>query len=404
MRLLKNSIFLAVASTHLVVDMLGSQLALLAAFLSQSLSLTNVGIGMVVAGYRLSSALTQPVFGWLADRVGPRWLVAGGLLWTAGFISLAVASPGPATLPFLVLAGLGSGAFHPSGAMEATRLGQEYFSGRATTAAAYFFLFGQIGWTLGPAVEGALLGGFSVYGLFFVTALALPVALFVAFQLGPQVRFEDHAKSADIGLESELHAGWLAFLAFVLLVAMRSWASDCVVTFLPKYILEQGVQVANVGLLTATFMGGIAVGGLVGGALSDRLDKRTTILMTLLPAAPLLFLLPRLGTTGWVFLVIPLTGALLGASHSPIVVLAQSLMPGRMATASGLILGFIFSAGALGTLVTGSLADLYGLQIVFQLSAFLAFGAAVLTLTLQGKRKASPGRAAAETLPNSLGD
>jgi len=103
MRLLKNSVFLAVASTHLVVDMLGSQLALLAAFLSQALSLTNVGIGMVVAGYRLSSALTQPVFGWLADRVGPRWLVAGGLLWTAGFISLAVVSPGPATLPFLEL-------------------------------------------------------------------------------------------------------------------------------------------------------------------------------------------------------------------------------------------------------------------------------------------------------------
>ena len=102
MRLLKNSIFLAVASTHLVVDMLGSQLALLAAFLSQALSLTNVGIGMVVAGYRLSSALTQPVFGWLADRVGPRWslrkeTVPPGVPQKAGHPSVAgiLATSGP---------------------------------------------------------------------------------------------------------------------------------------------------------------------------------------------------------------------------------------------------------------------------------------------------------------------
>lgn len=404
MRLLKNTIFFAVASTHLVIDMLGSQLALLAAYLSQSLSLNNVGIGMIVAGFRLASALTQPIFGWVADRIGPRWLVAGGLLWTASFISLAVAFPGAATLPLLILAGLGAGAFHPAGAMEATRLGQEHFSGHATTAAAYFFLFGQIGWTLGPAMEGILLSLFAGMGLLFITVLALPVALFVAFQLGPHVRLTNPDQTPSIGLERELRTGWLAFLAFVLLVAMRSWAVDSVITFLPKYILAEGVPVAKVGLLTATYMGGSAFGGLAGGALSDRLDKRTTILVTLLPSVPLLILLSRGGTAAWVFLLIPLIGALMGASHSPIVVLAQSLMPGRMAMASGLILGFIFSSGAVGSLVTGFLADRVGLQIVFQLGAGLVFGAGTLALTLQGRHSVQPDRNEMEVLPKSIGD
>jgi MFS transporter, FSR family, fosmidomycin resistance protein len=69
--------------------------------------------------------------------------------------------------------------------------------------------------------------------------------------------------------------------------------------------------------------------------------------------------------------------------HSILVVLAQRQVPGGMALASGLILGFMFSSGALGTLFSGFLADIWGLTLVFHLNGLIALTAAILALTLE---------------------
>ena len=138
MQLLRDQLFLTVSTTHFAVDLLGSQIAILMAFLSQTMGFSNTEIGLVTGGYAFFSALSQPIFGWLIDRVGPRWIASGGLFWTSGLISIALLIQSKASLPLLVIAGLGSGAFHPAGTMEATRRGKEHFAGRAATAASIF--------------------------------------------------------------------------------------------------------------------------------------------------------------------------------------------------------------------------------------------------------------------------
>src|SRR3970040_1212236 len=121
--------------------------------------------------------MTQPVFGHLADRIGPRWLVAGGVLWMGFFFSLAVVTPRSLALVLLVLARLGSAAFHPAGTRQATLRGRERFAGRETTAAAYFFLFGQMGAFFGPLIGGPLLGLFGSGGLLGLTMPTLAVGV-----------------------------------------------------------------------------------------------------------------------------------------------------------------------------------------------------------------------------------
>src|SRR4030067_476541 len=141
MTLLFDTLFSAVALGHLAVDILNGQRAVLLAYLSGPLGLSNAALAVVSTIYVVSAALIQPVCGLLADRIGPRWVVAGGTLWMAAFFSLAVMVPGQAALGLLVLASLGSGAFHPAGAMQATLRGRDHPAGRETTAAASFFLF-----------------------------------------------------------------------------------------------------------------------------------------------------------------------------------------------------------------------------------------------------------------------
>ena len=69
--------------------------------------------------------------------------------------------------------------------------------------------------------------------------------------------------------------------------------------------------------------------------------------------------------------------------HSIIVVLAQRMISGGMALASGLILGFIFSAGALGLLVTGPLSENYGFPSVLVMTTGLVLLASPLALMLK---------------------
>jgi FSR family fosmidomycin resistance protein-like MFS transporter len=352
------------------------------------LGLSNTDIGLVTGGYAFVSAISQPFFGWLIDRVGPQWIASGGLFWTAGCISIALLLQNTASLPLLIIAGFGSGAFHPAGTMEATRRGHEYFAGRAATAASIFFLFGQAAYTIGPAIGGLLLERFSSPGLLLLSIFAIPVGVNAIIRLrpispAPEENNQTHSPPREI--ERELHSGWLALAAFSLLIALRSWAYGNMAAFLPKFLLDGGIDLSLVGILTALYMGGSALGNVVGGALSDRWGKRLIIFASLLLASISMYGFVLSGISSWMYIVIPLFGIFIGASQSPVVVIAQSLMPNRMATASGLILGFMFSTEAMGIYVSGLIADASSLKTVFTIGPGLAIIATLLTLTLKGR-------------------
>jgi len=104
-----------------------------------------------------------------------------------------------------------------------------------------------------------------------------------------------------------------------------------------------------------------------------------------------IFLFSLLGWSPWLFLLVPLVGMGVGSVHSIIVVLAQRVVRGGMALASGLTLGFLFSVGALGTLLSGSLADRFGIPLIFQMTAGLVVIGALASLAL--KEKPSRNRA-----------
>jgi FSR family fosmidomycin resistance protein-like MFS transporter len=137
------------------------------------------------------------------------------------------------------------------------------------------------------------------------------------------------------------------------------------------------------GLVSALFMAGVAFGNLAGGNLADRYGKRRVAIVTLLAASIPLLAIPSVSNLAWLYVLVPLSGILTGATHSIIVVLAQRRLPSGIALASGLVLGFMFTSGALGTLLSGYLADLLGLPVVFTLSGILVLLAAGLAFTIK---------------------
>jgi FSR family fosmidomycin resistance protein-like MFS transporter len=350
--------------------------------------LSNTLLGFFSTVYVVSGALFQPVFGFIADRIGVRWVIAGGVLWIAAFFSLALMTPGISALWLLALASLGSAAFHPAGTMQATLRGRSFYVGRETTSAAIFFLFGQTGNFMGPVLAGPVLDRFGLSGLVWLAVFVGLMGLNAARQLGPTTEFKPLIYSpkgnvVDRNPGREWRKRALPLLAFAMVAAFQAWSQQNITTFMPKYLSDLGLSASVYGLVTATFVGGSAIGGTIGGSLADRFGKRRVAASSLALASIPLFLVSRLGWSPWYYLLVPLAGGLTGAVHSILVVLAQRAIPGGMALASGLILGFMFTSGALGTLLCGYLADQWGFPPIFLLTAGIALTASVLALTLR---------------------
>jgi FSR family fosmidomycin resistance protein-like MFS transporter len=379
MTLLLDAIFSSIALGHLIVDMLNSQRLVLFTYLAVQMGMNNTTLGLVSTIYVWVASASQPVFGWLADRFGQRQVASLGILWQASFFCLAMLLPGNWALVTLIVSSLGSAAFHPAGTMQAAISGRTRLAGRETTSASLFFFFGQFGYFVGPMLGGPMLQRFGPAGLLALGALAIPLGLNAGWQMRALPRPERKPKQEGrSGMKITVSRKFLLVLALV--AALQAAAQQNMITFFPKHLADMHLSPSIYGSLAGLFVGGSAAGGVAGGWLADRIGKRRVAFTSLFLAGIPIYVISRLGWTPWLYAIVPLAGALTGAVHSILVVTAQRAMPAGMGFISGLTLGFIFSAGAVGTALCGPLADAYGFPVLFQVTAVLALLAGGLTL------------------------
>jgi len=251
-------------------------------------------------------------------------------------------------------------------------------------------MFGQLGFFFGPIIAGPLLGAFGLFGLLIPAGLCLPVALNAGWQLRNTKPAQPTGKK-EAAIRINRSARFIVTLATVAI--LQAWAQQNMMTCLPKYLKDLGQAPALYGLITGLFMGGSALGNVLGGQLADRFGKQRVAGIMLALASVPLFLLSQVGWSPWLYLLVPLSGMLTGSVHSIVVVIAQSTIKGGMALASGLILGIMFSAGAFGTLLSGPLADRSGFPLVFQMTAVLVLLASLVSVRL---RETAPRQSAVE--------
>src|SRR3979490_2750059 len=107
---------------HLTVDPYVGVLPVLYPVLIGRFHLTLAPVGLVSLAYGGFAAISQPLFGVIADRYGTRF-TGFALAWTAITFALVGFVPTFQLLVALACAsGLGSGAFHPFGALDVRAL------------------------------------------------------------------------------------------------------------------------------------------------------------------------------------------------------------------------------------------------------------------------------------------
>jgi FSR family fosmidomycin resistance protein-like MFS transporter len=354
--------------------------------LTDPLGLSYTQIGLISISFTAASSLTQPLFGYLADRFGGRPLVVGSVIW----IALAMGAMGFATdfkmlLALAPLAGLGAAAFHPLGAANAARVSRE----RRGAGMSIFLVGGNAGFAVGPLLAGSI---FTVAGVHGTSVLSL-----MALVLVPLLHF-GMSRSMAISTENSRHTpgstSWNADVAVVSVLALmaviffRSWTYSSLVTYLPQFYKSMDMSVTFASWILFAVLIFLAAGNVLGGLLSDRFGRRRVIFASLLVAAPLGRLLLE-STSPLGFLVAGLLGLAIGASFPVTLVMAQEMVPSGLGVMSGIALGFTFIAGGIGSALTGFVSDHLGLAATMHAIIWLPLVGVVWALALPLRRPAT---------------
>jgi len=175
--------------------------------------------------------------------------------------------------------------------------------------------------------------------------------------------------SQDTGLPR----GRVLFLITVLMVLLfsKNVYTSSLTSFFTFYLIERfdlPVQAAQIQLFI--FMTAIAVGTLVGGALTDRIGRRPMIWISILGVLPFTMAMPY-ADLFWTGVLTIIIGLLTASAFPAVLVYAHEVMPGRVGLVSGMFFGFAFGLGGLGAALMGGIADAYGIAVVYKICSFL---------------------------------
>ncbi|HEV8354508.1 MAG TPA: MFS transporter [bacterium] len=318
-----------------------------------NLSLTLAGLLATILNS--SSALSQPVFGAFADQMQRRIFVVLGPTLTIVAMALVGLVPSyEALIVVLLIAGTGTSSFHPQAASTAG-----YASGpRKGTGLSLFVAGGEFGFALGPLWIALVV---STLGLRATWVAALP-GLAACAVLWTQVRSQPTAHAArERSLRQDLRGVIRPLGLLWLLVALRNIIILSFITFLPLLLRERGGTLLAGGAAVFFFGGVGAIGGLLGGALSDRLGRRAVLVLSMAIGTPLLYAFLHLRGP-WGFVLLALGGVSYYLTAAVTIVMAQQIMPHRASVASSIVMGLAWGSGGLALTGVGALADAVSLQ------------------------------------------
>lgn len=368
------SILIIIGLCHLLNDALQAVIPAMFPILEDTLGLTFTQLGFIAFTLNMVSSVMQPVVGLVADRKPMPYALPIGLTSsTLGMLGLAFAPNFWWIIIAVIFIGLGSAIFHPEG----SRVAFLAAGPRRGLAQSIYQVGGNAGSASAPLITALVLVPLGQFGSIWFTligGLAVIFLLYIARWYSVEMKaFTANSAQVSKGKRKKKvpRAIIHALIVLVFLVFARSWYQSTIGNFYAFYTIQNyGLSIAQSQIYIFTFLLMGAFGTFLGGPLADRFGKRQIILFSLIVPAPLALILPHVGQT-IAIIMLAIIGLLLMSSFSVTVVYAQELMPGKIGTMSGLIVGLAFGMGAIGSVALGTLIDWIGLNPTIIITSFL---------------------------------
>lgn len=374
------------AMGHFFNDFYCNFLPILLPILIPKLGLSLTLSGALVMVMSLSANVLQPIFGYFMDKynfnkIMPLIIPFGAVFicltnWASNFIILAV---------LIGLSGLAVSTFHPMGAGLVSKVAPD---GKISTCISIFVAGGSFGFALAPIL---LVYFMQMYSLDYLPILIIPAIILGVLMYSSglsKARFvnEQVAKNMHFNLAQILQNKPLMLLNISM--GLRAWLFTALVTFLPLWAIEKGCDNTLSGWILTIYLCGSVIGGLIGGALNDKIGYKKVILWALIfTLIPTMYFLFAQQIDILMYIALFVGGGLVMAANPGAIVWGQDLLPDNPGMASGMMLGLSFGLGGFGTMLTGSLAESYGLTMALALTAILLVISIVLVYLTPEKRR-----------------
>lgn len=374
------------AMGHFFNDFYCNFLPILLPILIPKLGLSLTLSGALVMVMSLSANVLQPVFGYFMDKynfnkIMPLIIPFGAVFicltnWASNFIVLAV---------LIGLSGLAVSTFHPMGAGLVSKVAPD---GKISTCISIFVAGGSFGFALAPIL---LVYFMQMYSLDYLPILIIPAIILGVLMYSSglsKARFvnEQVAKNMHFNLAQILQNKPLMLLNISM--GLRAWLFTALVTFLPLWAIKKGCDNTLSGWILTIYLCGSVIGGLIGGALNDKIGYKKVILWALIfTLIPTMYFLFAQQIDILMYIALFVGGGLVMAANPGAIVWGQDLLPDNPGMASGMMLGLSFGLGGFGTMLTGSLAESYGLTMALALTAILLVISIVLVYLTPEKRR-----------------
>lgn len=382
------AVIFAVALCHGINDIMQSLLTAIYPILKTNYGLDYVQLGILTLVFQCTASLLQPAIGIYTDKRPLPYSIATGMAFTlVGLVVLGFAHDYWLLLCGSALIGFGSAVFHP----ESSRVARLASGGRHGFAQSTFQVGGNTGQAIGPLLAAfvVLPRGQSSIAWFALAALCgMLVLSWVGRWYAGHMRAAAKRPAASTALPFDRRTTIVALAVLTLLTFTKNIYMAGVGNYFTFYLIHKfNVDVQTSQLMLFLFLGASAVGVFLGGPIGDRYGAKFVIWLSIIGALPFALALPYADFT-WTAILSIIIGIVFSSCFSAIVVFAQELMPGRIGMIAGVFFGLAFGAGGIAAAALGALADVKGIDFVFQLTSYLPL-LGVLTVLLPnfGKKR-----------------
>jgi len=375
---------------HICTDINQGALPALLPFLIAAYDLSYALAAVVMLANSVASALIQPLFGYMGDKINRPWFMSVGILMAASGVSaMGFFKSYGMIIACALITGVGVALFHPEGAKLANVVAGE----KKGAGVSNFSIGGNIGMGVGPIVATFALSTWGMQGtLIFLVPAVIGASILFSQTKSYRRLTEMEVERIREAKQDTRSDDWVGFLKVTSVNTVRSIISYSFMIFIPLYwVAVLGQSQASGSLMLTVYALGGAVATFIGGRIADVFGFKRIIMLSCSLLAPLLVVFV-LTSNVMIATVLVLVCALINAlANAPMVVMGQSYLPNRIGFASGISLGVVVSIGGMVSPGIGAIGDTWGLNVSMWVVAALAFVALGLATTLFMGRSAHDG-------------
>ncbi len=366
--------FLGFLDTHLLIPVM----ALYAYELGASVGI----IGLIIGLYSITNTPANILFGRLIDRVGYKVPLIAGLIGDALTVFFYSLCRLPIHLALVRLFhGISGGLVGPATMSITADYSDEAGKGRAM---GFYGMSLATATLVGYGLGGVIASRLGYKALFLFGAIMLTIGAMLSFLLPGNRKRDSMIAKISLGESLKQAKGLLGRKGLIVSycsIFAQYFTFGGVVTLLPLYVNNLGMEAFHVGMLLAIFAIMFIIFQFPSGALSDKVGRLIPSIGGLSLGIVSLVMLPAVATFPMLAVVMALYGTAYGVLFPSIsALIADHTSPEERGLATGMFHALLTAGVAIGAPLMGWVAGITGVESGLALSASILVLALVVAL------------------------